>query len=250
MPRPLLRSLVALAAVVSCAALPARALTLVTEENAPINYTDAGRPAGMSTEVVLEMARRAGIPVQVESLPWDKAFQRGQADRDTCLYSVARLENRENLFAWVGQIGVNRWAVFGKSDFSRRIRALADLRPLKIGGVYADAKVEFLKANAVTNIKEVRRDEQNPPRLFLQPEDPDRIDLWVTGYYAAPRVASVAKAGAVKLVYVLHEEPLWLACSPLTGKDTVRKLTDALVSMRNDGSVKRIFDAYESKATR
>ena len=235
-----LRQLVLLAALAWSASFPARALTLVTEENAPFNYTDAGRPAGMSTEVVLEMARRAGVAVEIRSLAWDRAFQRGQADRDTCIYSIARLDNRELLFAWVGQIATNKWAVFGKSDFSRPVKTLADLRPLKIGGVVADAKVEFLKSNAVTNIKEVKRDAQNPPRLFLKPDDPDRIDLWVTGYYAAPRVASMAKAGAVKLVYVLHEEPLWLACSPLTGKDTVRKLAETLASMHKDGSVKRI----------
>lgn len=239
-----------LLAALPTAALPAGALTFLTEENLPYNYTQGGRPAGLSTDIVTEAAKRASVSMSIQSLAWDEAYRRGQADKDSCLYSVARLENRENLFQWVGEIAVNKWAVFGRGDFAKQVKKVSDLRPYKIGGVATDAKIEFLRSNAVTNIREVVRDEQNPPRLFLKPDDPNFIDLWVTGYYAAGPIAETAKSGPIKLVLVIREQPLWLACSPRTGKDVVKGLTDALNAMKRDGTHKRMIEAMEKRVAR
>jgi polar amino acid transport system substrate-binding protein len=244
----LLRHLFALAVLVSC--FSAQALTFVTEENPPFNYTEGGKPSGMSTEIVTETARRAGVAAEIRVMPWERAYERGQTGSDTCIYSMSRLENRERLFAWVGQIGINKWSVFGTNDFAKPVKALADLRPFKIGGVTADSKVEFLRANAVTNIKEVPQDQMNPPRLFLKANDPNYIDLWITGHYAAAAIAAKAKAGAVRLVYVVRQEPLWLACSPRTARETVKQLATALDSMQKDGSQQRIVSGYEKKFER
>jgi polar amino acid transport system substrate-binding protein len=244
------RHLFVVALLVPPTAIAAQPLTLVTEENPPFNYTVDGKPAGMSTEIILEMARRAGVALQIRSLPWSDAYEQGQTRSDTCIYSMSRLPNRERLFAWVGEIGVNKWAVFGKTDFSKPVKSLADVRPFKVGGVAADSKVEFLRTNAVTNIKEVPRDELNPPRLFLERTHPDHIDLWVTGMYAADDVAAKAKAGPVKLVYVIREQPLWLACSPRTAGDTVKQLAAALNSMQKDGTYQRIVSAYDKNRGR
>jgi polar amino acid transport system substrate-binding protein len=245
-----IRSTALLGAFLGAVALPATAITFLTEENPPYNHTRGGKPAGLSTDIVTEAAKRAGLAADIKFLDWEEAYQRAQADKDACLYSVARLENRENLFQWVGEIAVNKWAVFGRSDFNKPIKSVTDLRPFKIGGVATDAKVETLRNSAVTNVLEVVRDEMNPPRLFLKQDDPNRIDLWVTGYYAASATAAAAKAGPIKLVYVLREQPLWLACSPRTGKDVVKKLSDAIAAMKKDGTHKRLIDAMEKTVAR
>ena len=157
----------------ACAIAPAQAINFLTEDNPPFNYAAAGKAAGFSTEMVLEMAKRAGLPAEFRVLKWEDAYRQAQADRNTCVYSIARLENRENQLLWVGELATNKWALFGRDDFSRPIKSTTDLRPLKIGGIVQDAKVEYLKSRGVTNIREVLRDEQNPPRLFLKREDPN-----------------------------------------------------------------------------
>ena len=116
------RALPLLALVVLSA--PVAAVTLLTEENPPFNFTEEGRLVGMSSEIVLEAARRANLPVKTEVLPWERAYLRAQAERDTCLFSTARLENRERLFVWVGPIATNLWALFGRAAFSPTIRTL------------------------------------------------------------------------------------------------------------------------------
>jgi len=71
--------------------------------------------------------------------------------------------------------------------------------------------------------------------------------LWITGHYAAAAVAEKAKVGEIKLVYVVHQEPLWVACSPRTDRETVKRLVAALDSMQKDGSQQRIASTYENK---
>jgi len=247
MPRATSRLFAIAALLAALAALPARAITLLTEENPPFNYTDKGRLTGMSTEIVAEAARRAGLPVRSEVLPWETGYVRAQAERDTCIYSTARLESRERLFLWVGPIAVNRWAVYGKQDFQVAIRSLKDLTPYKIGAVTRDAKAEYLRDNGVTNVRTLDDDTKNPARLFLDRDNPDHIDLWITNFYSARDVARAAKAGEVKVVFVAGEQPLFLACSPQTPRDTVKALSDAVESMRADGSLARITQDYERR---
>jgi polar amino acid transport system substrate-binding protein len=232
------------------AAAPAIALTLLTEENPPFNYMEKGKLIGAATEIVLDMAMRASVPVKTEVLSWDKAYVRAQGERDTCLFSTARLENRERLFLWVGPIGTNLWAVYGKNDFGPTIRTVKDLSLYRIGTVLRDPKNDFLRENAVTDLRPVRDDGLNPPRLFLPRDDPDHIDLWITGLYSGRDIAKAAKLPELRLVFIASEQPMFLACNPQTDRKIVKALDDALESMKADGSFKRITADYEKRYAR
>lgn len=223
---------------------PATALTLLTEENPPFNYAEKGKVTGSATDIVREMATRAGVPVKVEILPWDKAYVRAQGERETCLFATARLENRERLFLWVGPIATNLWAVFGKGDFAPQIRTLKDLAPYRIGTVLRDAKTDFLRENGVNELRSVREDALNPPLLFLPRDDQDHIDLWITSLHSGREVARAAKVTDLKLVFIASEQPLFLACSPQTDRKVVKALGDALETMKADGTFARITAEY------
>ena len=242
--------LVLAASVVLATAPVARALTFLTEENPPFNFTEKGKLHGSAAEIVLDMAMRAGVPVRTEVVSWDAAYVRAQGERDTCLFSTARLENRERLFLWVGPIATNLWAVYGKSDFAPTIRSVKDLAPYRIGTLFRDATNEFLRENAVTELRPVREDAQNPPRLLLPREHPEHIDLWITGLYAGRDLAKALKVTELKLVFIASEQPLFLACNPQTDKRTVQALGGALENMKGDGSFKRITADYEKRFAR
>ena len=226
---------------------PAHALTLLTEENAPLNYTDKGKVTGFSTEVIEEMGRRSKIPMTIEVLDWKVAYERAQSAKDTCLYSTARLENRERIFKWVGPVAYTRWAVYGKEGFSAPVKAISDLKPFRIGGIVYDAKTEFLKQSGITNIVEAKEDRMNPPKLTLDRKEIDRIDLWITTMAHAKKVAEQAGVKDVKLVYMVREVESFLACSPATPTATTKALDEALQSMRKDKSWNRIADKYDVK---
>ena len=226
---------------------PALALKLLTEENPPLNFTEGKKLTGMGTEVVQEMGKRAKIKLDFEVMAWNKAYEKAQADKETCLYSTARLPNRENAFKWVGPIAVNKWGLFALGGFKPEIKSLNDAKPYRIGGVARDAKTEFLKQWGVTNIFEVEDDKLNPGKLTLNRKEAQKIDLWITSVATGKRVAAQANVTDIKLVYVVREAESFLVCSPRTAPATLKALAEALDGMKKDGSYAKIIKAYEGQ---
>ena len=58
------------------ASQPALALKLLTEENPPLNYTENKKLTGMGTDVVQEMGKRAKLKLDIEVMPWTKAYEK------------------------------------------------------------------------------------------------------------------------------------------------------------------------------
>jgi polar amino acid transport system substrate-binding protein len=234
----------AMLALLSLFLVPAaRALTLVTEENPPFNYTEQGKVMGLSTEIVAELGRRASVPLQIKSMPWEDAYIAAQRDKDTCIYSTARLDNREQIFTWIGPIATNQWALIGKSDFTG-VKKVEDARKYRVGVVAKDAKIEFLMSKGVTDLREVTDDGLVPPRLMLSKDDPNHLDLWATSAYGARRTAARANVKDIRVVLNLHRVPLYLACGRNTSSETVRALNQAFESAAKDGTLGRITKQY------
>lgn len=237
----------ALLPLLAAFAAGAQELTMLTEENPPFNFTENGKLTGMSTDVLAEMSRRAKVPAKFEMRAWGDAYEAAQKQSSTCIYSTARLENRERIFKWAGPIATDTWGLFAKSGFKDEIRTLADARSYRIGGVLNDAKVEWLKQNAVTNIVTVREDKLIPPMLTLNRKQLNAADLWVVGVYAGKTIAARANAGDIKLVLKIKEERMWLACNPAVANSTIKALAQALADMKKDGTYVKITQAYEKR---
>src|SRR4051812_1471501 len=84
----------------ACTSAPASALQMLTEEYPPYNYTENKTLIGISTEIVVEMGKRAKVPMTFAVMPWPQAYDQTQMKLETCLFSTARLENRERIFKW------------------------------------------------------------------------------------------------------------------------------------------------------
>jgi polar amino acid transport system substrate-binding protein len=229
------------------AAAPALALQMLTEEYPPFNYTENKQLTGLSSQVVAEMGQRAKVPMTFAVLPWPDAYDQTQRKPETCIFSTARLENRERVFKWVGPLATNSWGLFARSGFKDPIKTLADARPYRIGGVTNDAKVIWLRDNAVTNIVTVSEDKQIPPMLTLDRKQLNAVDLWITGIYAEKAVAAAANVKDVKLVLKVNEQTLWLACNPGVADTTIKALAGALADMKKDGAYDKIFASYEKR---
>jgi polar amino acid transport system substrate-binding protein len=236
-----------LLAGLSLAPQPALALKLLTEENPPLNYTEGKKLTGIATEVVQEMLKRAKMKPDIEVMSWDKAYEKAQADKETCLYATARLPNRENAFKWVGPIAMNKWGLYALGGFKPELKTIAEVRPFRVGGVERDAKVEFLRERGVTSVLEEKDDRQNPSKLTLNRKEPLKIDLWITSIASAKKVAAQAKVTDLKLVLVVNEADSYLACSPRTAPATLKALAAALDSLKKDGSYEKIVKAYENR---
>lgn len=236
--------------VAICATAPgvavAQTVNLLTEDAYPFQYMENKQLAGMAVEVVNEVFKRAGVAHKDELMVWKDAYDRVQMYPNTCIYSTARTENREKLFKWIGPIVDNKWAAFAKKGFKGSLSRAEDFNQYRVGVLKGDAKERYLKDLAVTFRVPEADDAANPPKLTLNRTAPDKIDLWVTGYYTGAHVA--AKSGVTDIfpVWVFKTSENYLACKPSLPQATLDKLQQALDAMKRDGTHAAIVARYEA----
>ena len=222
------------------AATPANALTITTEENPPLNFTKDGQVAGVSTAVVREMMKRAGLTADIAILPWAQAYAKAKDEPDTCVYSTVRNNEREAQFQWVGPIGRGEWSLFALKGFKGEAKRVDDLKQYRIG-VTNDARAVYLRSRGLTNLVTAERNPELAALLTTDSSQPGRVDLWMSQTNGVEEVAKQAGIGEIKMVFpAIMSQDYWLACGTKTAPDTVRALSTAASSMRRDGTMRQL----------
>lgn len=223
-------------------AAPANAaLEITTEHNPPFNFRDDKRITGISTDILMEMGRRAGVPLNIQMLPWARAYQSALSTPNTCVYSTVRMPEREASFKWVGPLATNKWALFARNDFNRKIATIDDARPYRIGGVARDAKSLYLKSLGFSNIDLVGDDSLNLAKLLG-----GRIDLWITGLYKTGDSSVRNEGKRIKPVLVVREVEYFLACHPNTSNTVLHALSQALKTLQKESYVQSVTRRYSN----
>lgn len=221
---------------------PVSALTFFTENNPPMNFRVNGKITGSSTEVVTEMAKRAGLPVDIVMMSWNEGYARAKDGVDACIYSTVRRPDRFKLFQWVGPIGRGRYSAFSLEGFEPKLARVDDLKSFRIG-VVDDARAAYMRQRGFPNLFTASVDTDNPPKLTLDPVKPGGIDIWVTQTLGAPAMAKEAGVKAIKEVFAdILSQDYWLACNLQVPPETIRALTGALQDMQKDGSFKKLAE--------
>jgi polar amino acid transport system substrate-binding protein len=222
-------------------ALAQQAITLYTEEYAPFNWRDkeSGEITGLSTDIVAELFKRAGVahaaPV---SVPWARGLALTAANPGTCLFTAARVPEREALYQWVGPIGRSAWVLFARKADHIVLRSVDDARRYRIGTYIGDASVTFMRERGI-KIEVAASDRLNPSKLQKR-----RIDLWSVG--RLPGLKLLHDQGIVDMEAVLTftEADMYLACSRDLAPGTVAQLNTTLKAMYADDTVKAIYARY------
>ncbi|MGL1932924.1 MAG: transporter substrate-binding domain-containing protein [Desulfotalea sp.] len=220
----------------------AKDFKIMTEEYPPYNYTDNGKITGLSTDVVLAIAKKIGHPTDMKMLPWARAYGLIQKGSGQILFSMTRTEARESLFKWVGPVAKNKWVFFAKKGSNISISSLDDAKKVgKIGTYKDDATESFLKEQGFKNNVSVINDDKNIPKLMA-----GRIDLWIVG-----EIQGIYKAkkqnmsGDLEKVFDVKDTELYIAFSKDTADVDVEKWQTALDEMKADGSYDAILKKYK-----
>jgi polar amino acid transport system substrate-binding protein len=219
------------------------ALTLTTEDYPPFNVkADADHPIrGISTDIIRELMKRAGIDINITMYPWQRALNIAASDSDTCVYSTVRTAKREDTYKWVGPVVSDDWALFAPSDSKIVLKSLEDARQYKLGGYQGDAAGDFLVTHKF-NVDIADTDKLNPRKLIA-----GRIDLWIAGMRTGPFVAHREGVMNIKPIFTFGEAKdyqMYLACNKAVPDNTINRLNDILKQMHTDGSVAKIQATY------
>lgn len=94
-----------------------------------------GKIVGLSTEVVEELFKRAGVEYKLTLMPWKRAYEDTLGTPNTALYSTTRTPEREALFKWVGPLVNNNWVFFSSSTANITVKSLEDAKQYSVGAI-------------------------------------------------------------------------------------------------------------------
>ena len=145
----------------------AEELTILTENLPPLNYVEDGTLVGPAVEIVQEIQRRVGSNEKVQVYPWARAYKMALEEENIILFGMARTEEREDQFYWIGPIAGKRDILAARKDSGIRINNLEDaIKVSHIGTLRDDAKERFLKKHGFTNLVPTHDDQRNAKNLF------------------------------------------------------------------------------------
>ena len=93
-------------------------LQLYTEAAPPRNYlaADGKTVVGTATEKIRKALEQLRIKYRIQLTDWSRAFKLAQQQDNACVYSTARLPERENLFQWIGPVSQISFQLFGRKN--------------------------------------------------------------------------------------------------------------------------------------
>ncbi|QNM96045.1 substrate-binding periplasmic protein [Chitinimonas koreensis] len=231
------------AALLLALALPARALTLYTEDYPPFNMMEAGVVSGISTLVLREGLHRAGLGAHFELLPWTRALSLARTREDSCVYSAVRTPDREGDFKWIGPLVEDHIALFARADSPIKLARIADARAYRVGGYQSDAYGDYVERQGVT-LERAPADLHNLPKLRA-----GRIDLWVagaiSGRYRARRDGYANEIREVVRGGDPRSTQMWLACNLRLDDEVFRRLDEGVRAAIAEGVVAIYTSRYQ-----
>ena len=218
-------------------------LTMMIGDNPPFNSFHKDKAQGMAVDIVDEMLKRAGLTAQYPVYPWARLFNLAQSEANHCAYTVGRLPEREAMFQWIGPIAFNQWAFFALRERNIKLNSLDDARKYTVAGQRKDAKATWLEGRGF-QIDYATEERQALLKLMAK-----RIDLYPVGLFSADDIAKRHQIDPKLLqpVLVFNRVENYLVCSPSTDAKFIAKLQQALVSIKADKTLQKIWDKYEAE---
>ncbi|MGL6041304.1 MAG: substrate-binding periplasmic protein, partial [Deefgea sp.] len=119
-----------------CQPLYAIELPAFTENLPPLNYEENGIAQGYSVELLQAIANEAGMKINIQVMPWARAYQTALVTPNALLFTLVRNPERENLFLWIGPIAKRKVFLFKLSQRNDiTVAELSAAKKYRIGAV-------------------------------------------------------------------------------------------------------------------
>lgn len=244
MKTPIFFAGLAFAALMSPTTARSETVTLYTTEAPPLTMTGSELSAnsrGFIVDIVAEAARRSGIDLQVETLPWRRAQTIVAAGENLLITPLSRVPSRETAYSWIAPIFRFERAF---ATLDRKIdsfdQAKHQLKSILVGKGTSEelALVDHGFPDAQLHRHEVNVGETD---MLLT----GRADAWFEGIvmmqwrWRAEGISRPLTIGAT-----VSADDIYLACSRSCSSELISRLRAALEKMRADGSFSAIQAHY------
>jgi len=226
-----------------------QALKVIMDYYPPFSYEEKGEIKGICTQVVKAVLKEAGMETAIKQYPFARAYKMTQKEENVFEYCVVRTPERENLFQWIGVVGVAEQGLLALKDKDIRIEKMEDLIKYSIGTVLEDVVDQYLRKHGQglgLKLDRVADYELNMNKLFMKRFDLCGMNKLVAMYLAKKLGHS---ENDIKSVYTIEEltGEYYLVTGLKTPPETVKKLRAAFETIHSNGTYQKIIDGYFSK---
>ncbi|TYB32013.1 MAG: transporter substrate-binding domain-containing protein [Candidatus Mcinerneyibacterium aminivorans] len=237
--------LIFLSILIFISLIHSRSIRVVTDNYPPYNYREEKEIIGLSTEVVKEVLKRAGLKYsKIEMKPWPRIYKIALYKKNVLIYSIAKTEKRIKKFNWVGKIAPFNVFVYSLKNRNITIDGLSDLSKYTIGAVKDDIRAQYLIEKGLKeNIEYADNDWKNILKLTSKRVDVMLNDNISMNYRLKKRNIDRNKIEKSFKIEDLSNG-LYMALSRDTSDEIVEKCKKALEKLKNSGGYKKIIEKY------
>lgn len=226
-------------------ALSSRAQTLeiLTEEDPPYSFIQSdGTVSGAGVEIVREVQKRIANTDPIQVVPWARAYLSIQKRPNVVVFTMSRTKARDPLFHWVGPIIENNWVIIARKDSKIQLKSLHDAMSLKsIGVVRGYAWTDYMEQKSFKNLY-VASSHTSNARMLNSGRAQAMLSTDLT--YKAVLKAENLNPDDFEVILNVKNVKMYIALSKKTSEATVKTWQDGFQSMKSDGTLRRILQAW------
>lgn len=128
--------------------LQAKELTVLISDWAPYNFKQNDKVVGISTDLVEAALNRSGLEYKILIYPFKRALYTVENTPNTLLFTVARINQRENRFKWIGPLYPRQVYLYKlKSRTDIQINSIKDIKRYRTGALLGGTVEQYFKTN-------------------------------------------------------------------------------------------------------
>ena len=203
----------------------ANKLTVVTEELSFFQYYHNGEVEGYAVDVINALSELAKEHVDIQILPWARAFHIATHQPNVMIFSIAHSKNRDKSFIW-GDILHNEQLHFWGIKNDNKTSPYT----IKKNDIFAASRnsvgLEYLKGNEFKHINIVNTQTQNLLLLYKE-----RVDFIISGEFSIKNRVNKLNLDGAKLIKIPSKitmiQKLYFAFSLGTDPYIIKKYQNA-----------------------
>jgi polar amino acid transport system substrate-binding protein len=224
--------------------LYAEEIYTLTEDYPPLNFTENENVIGPSVEIVKQISLKNQESVVIKIMPWKRARRITISQKNTSFFSMARTEDRDILYKWVGPIATVQYVFIAKKSESIKIGSLPEIKEknYKVGCQLDGFTEDDLIKKNITN-----RDLSIGPDLSFQKLNAGRIQLWYTSKHTPKYIAKrhvKIDIEDYEIVFEAEEFDFYIAFNKDTDDEIISLWQNSLDELKKNGAVFKIYEKY------
>lgn len=241
---PSRRLLAVLSLWLAGAAAQAADLRGYTEPLPPLNYEEAGEVRGFGADLLRALARRAGLSLDMQVLPWPRAVSMAGGDRQSVLFTLTRTPEREDQYRWIGPIARRRIVLFRLAERTDvQVHRLADMTRIRTAVARESATASTLAERGLGPHLHAALDDEASMKMLIA----HRVDAVAMLDFAAAWHSARQGPGfrALQPMIVLDDRrEYYLGLHKDAPEELVTRLRRAFDSLKREGELEQLTRRY------